>query len=126
MPGAKVSDIVEVDLDREDGVLVYEIEILYNNTEYDCEIDAATGEFLKFSSEAVPAAGATRITREQALAIALAQVPGAKDTHVRELQLDEDDGRWIYEVEIRYNGMEYEGEIDAATGTILEWESERD
>ena len=125
VPGAKAGDIVEIDLDRENGVLVYEIEILYNNVEYDCEINASTGEVLKFSYEAAPAAGGTQITREQALSIALAKVPGATESHVKELKLDEDDGRWIYEVEILYNGTEYEGEISAADGTVLKWESER-
>ena len=125
VPGAKASDVTEVDLDREDSVLVYEIEILYNNTEYKCEINAATGEILSFSYEAASAGGSSRISRERAMEIALSQVSGAKDSHIRELKLDEDDGRWIYEVEIIYNGMEYEGEIDAVTGTILKWESER-
>ena len=35
-----------------------------------------------------------------------------------------DDGRQIYEGEIYYNRMEYEFEIDASTGTIIEWSAE--
>ena len=30
----------------------------------------------------------------------------------------------VYEGELIYNGTEYEFKIDAATGTVLEWESE--
>ena len=39
---------------------------------------------------------------------------------------DQDDGRTIYEVEFRAGRMEYEYEVDAATGTILKAESEYD
>ena len=42
------------------------------------------------------------------------------------LTLDRDDGRLIYEIEIKYNGMEYKFEINAADGTILEMEMEAD
>ena len=40
-----------------------------------------------------------------------------------EFQLDEDDGRPIYEVKFRdAAGEEYEAEVDARTGAILKWE----
>lgn len=39
---------------------------------------------------------------------------------------DRDDGRTVYEIEFRAGGMEYEYEVDAATGTILKAESEYD
>ena len=41
-------------------------------------------------------------------------------------QLDRDDGRTVYEVEMRNGRMEYDCDIDAATGTILTWESDYD
>ena len=41
------------------------------------------------------------------------------------IELDRDDGWYIYEGEIVYDGMEYEFEIDADTGNILKWEEER-
>ena len=37
-----------------------------------------------------------------------------------------DDGRIVYEGQVRYNGYEYEFEIDAATGRFTDWERERD
>lgn len=40
-----------VELDREDGVVVYEVEFLIGNTEYEYEINALTGEIVGFEKE---------------------------------------------------------------------------
>ena len=37
-----------------------------------------------------------------------------------------DDGRQVYDVEIVYQRVEYEMEIDAVTGTILDYEADYD
>ena len=58
--------------------------------------------------------------------IALSKVPGAAASHIRKLELDWDDGRQIYEVEIMYQGVEYEMEIDAATGAIVDYDVDYD
>ncbi len=64
------------------------------------------------------------ITLEEAQNIALARVPGAAARNIS-IELERDDGWYIYEGDIEYNGMEYEFEIDADTGNILKWEEER-
>lgn len=43
--------LVKCELDHDDGVLKYEIEIKNGNKEYDVDIDANTGEVLKFKEE---------------------------------------------------------------------------
>ena len=63
------------------------------------------------------------ISEADAKKIALEKVPGATDSNLR-IKTDYDDGIMKYEVKIVYNEMKYEFDIDAATGTILEWESE--
>jgi len=40
--------VVKCELDWDDGVLVYELELRYGFTEYDCEVDAATGTILSW------------------------------------------------------------------------------
>lgn len=120
---------VKTELEREDGRRVYDIEFYTaDGQEYDYEIDAASGEIRGFDYDAEgytpPAAAGQSITREQAREIALAKVPGADASHVKKLKLDRDGGRSVYEVEIVYSGMEYEMEIDAASGTVLEFESD--
>ena len=47
VPGANESHLGEVDLDREHGRMVYEIEIFYNNSKYEYDIDAVTGEIVR-------------------------------------------------------------------------------
>jgi uncharacterized membrane protein YkoI len=56
------------------------------------------------------------------------QAPAAaRPGRVIELELERDDGRWIYELElVARDGQLYEMEIDAATGTVLEIEREGD
>ena len=62
----------------------------------------------------------------KAIAIALKKVPGANQSHVYDVHLDRENGRMVYEGEIYYNGWEYEFDIDAVTGEIVKWKSERD
>ena len=63
------------------------------------------------------------ITEEDAVAIALLEVPG----EVQEVELDREDGIQVYEIEIRTaDGVEMEVEIAASTGEVLGLESEDD
>lgn len=64
------------------------------------------------------------ISQEEAIQIALQRVSGATAQDAR-IELDWDDGRCKYEGEIIYNNIEYDFEIDANSGTILEWSEER-
>ena len=64
------------------------------------------------------------VSQDEAVQIALDRVSGATAQDVR-IELDRDDGRSKYEGEIIYNNMEYDFEIDANSGTILEWSEER-
>ena len=41
------------------------------------------------------------------------------------MKLDHDDGYLKYEGEVYYNGVEYEFELNAQTGDVLEWSEER-
>ena len=48
IPGVS-ADSVQIEQDREDGRTVYEGEVYYDRTEYEFEIDASTGSFIKWS-----------------------------------------------------------------------------
>ncbi|WP_016699911.1 PepSY domain-containing protein [Actinoalloteichus spitiensis] len=64
-----------------------------------------------------------KISYEEAERIALERVPGAR---VTEVELDEDDGRYEWEIELRKDRMEYDIDIDAVTGDIIGYEEDRD
>mgnify|MGYP003298921473 CR=1 FL=1 len=66
------------------------------------------------------------ISEDKALDIALAKVEGATKDDLMHINLDVDDGRKVYDVSIFYDKMEYEFEIDAVTGDILEYDVDRD
>ena len=78
---------------------------------------------LAASVSAQTAAEATGLTEEQVIAIALAEVPG----EVQEVELERENGMQIYEIEIlSADGIEMEVEIAAATGDVLEIETDGD
>ena len=65
-----------------------------------------------------------QISIESATQMVLDKVPGATSDQLR-INLDYDDGISKYEGELRYEGFEYDFEIDANSGTFLEWKEEK-
>lgn len=128
---------IRIEKDVDDGVSVYDVDFYAGNKEYDYEIDAATGnirsqdsdiedDFLNAQDSASSSTdGTDLISEDEASKIVLAKVEGASEQNLR-ISLDRDDGQDIYEGEIRYNGQEYEFELNAKTGDILEWSQERE
>lgn len=68
--------------------------------------------------------GGELVSEEDAKAKVLERVPGAAASDIR-MKLERDDGRLEYEGELYHDGMEYEFKIDAYSGSVTEWESER-
>ena len=125
--GLKAEDVtfVQKKLEWDDGRQVYDVEFYSGAKEYDYEIDAATGEIISFDHDAehyTPGTGSP-VTLDEAKELALSKVPGAAASHIVKAKQDRDDGKTIYEIEIVYSGMEYDFEIDAATGAILEFDA---
>ena len=53
VPGAAAADVTKLKLDRDDGVQIYEAEIVYGGMEYEMEIRVSDGTILKFEAEPV-------------------------------------------------------------------------
>lgn len=125
---------IRVTMDRDDGMLVYEVRFDAAEVEYDYEIDAQSGRIISTDVERWDdddrddrnrtANANVAVSREEAVKTALGKVSGATEKDVR-IELDYDDGRYRYEGDIIYNGIEYDFEIDADSGRILEWEEDR-
>ena len=128
--GVKAEDatIIKSKLDYEDGHQVYDIEWYVGGAKYDYEIAADTGEIISSAyEEKTMGANSNNVTVSEADAkkTALDRVSGATDKDIYEWKLDYDDGRPEYEGKIIYGGMEYEFTIDAATGSVMEWDAEK-
>lgn len=128
--GVKAADatITKSKLDYEDGHQVYDIEWYAGGAKYDYEIAADTGEIISFAYEEKTMGADSRsvtVSEADAKKTALDRVSGATDKDLYKWKLDYDDGRPEYEGKIIYGGMEYEFTIDAATGSVMEWDAEK-
>ena len=128
--GVKAADatITKSKLDYEDGHQVYDIEWYAGGAKYDYEIAADTGEIISFAYEEKTMGADSRsvtVSEADAKKTALDRVSGATDKDLYEWKLDYDDGRPEYEGKIIYGGTEYEFTIDAATGSVMEWDAEK-
>ncbi len=134
--GLKESDVweVSVELDRERGVTVYDVGFDTEGYDYDYEIDAYTGEVLRSDKErdnnvrpANKVDSSGFISADSARDIAL-QHAGISLSDAREVdvELDKYLGTDSYEVSFKSGGYEYDYDINASTGEILNNKKERD
>ena len=132
----------EVDSELDESPAHYEVEIKsQSGEEFEYKLDAYTGAILESKREVEdgaetpavqpsrpePPAAVQDIGYAKAKSIALnhAGVSESK-TYDMDIELDDEDGILVYEVEFKSGGMEYSYEINAATGAILKHETELD
>ena len=134
--GLSEADVWELKcrLEREDGVMVYDISFETEGYDYDYEINASTGEIVKHEKErdntnVSPSAADANgyIGYDRAKEIALEHAGLTADGVSRlEAELDSERTKVVYDVSFDANGYEYDYEIDASTGEILKSDKERD
>ena len=134
--GLSEADVWELKcrLEREDGVMVYDISFETEGYDYDYEINASTGEIVKHEKErdntnVSPSAADANgyIGYDRAKEIALEHAGLTADGVARlEAELDSERTKVVYDVSFDANGYEYDYEIDASTGEILKSDKERD
>ena len=128
----------EVDSELDEFPAHYEVELHTAWGEFEYLVDAYTGKVLSGQKDlpatasvgdetAKPIAPTGDIGHAKAKSIALnhAGVSESK-AYDMEIELDDEDGTLVYEVEFKSGNMEYDYEIDAASGTILKHEAELD
>ena len=126
----------EVDSELDEFPAHYEVELHTAWGEFEYLVDAYTGKVLSGQKDllttapvgdetAKPTAPTGDIGHAKAKSIALnhAGVSESK-AYDMEIELDDEDGTLVYEVEFKSGNMEYSYEINAATGAILKHEAE--
>ncbi|WP_342513427.1 PepSY domain-containing protein [Sporosarcina sp. FSL K6-1522] len=123
--------VTEIELDREKSGAIYEVEVQSEGIEYDLDIDAKTGKVLRTDQDDrdgddrdddVVVPNGKPITEVAAIAIANKQAKGI----VTKVELDNEDGRVIYEIEMKDGTYEYDFDIDAVSGEVLKFEKDQD
>lgn len=132
----------EVDSELDESPAHYEVEITsQSGEEFEYKIDAYTGAILESKREVedkaeTPAEQPTKPTPSgtvqdigyaKAKSIALNHAGVSEnEAYDMDIELDDEDGILVYEVEFKSGNMEYDYEINAATGAILKHETELD
>ena len=115
---ANVSNIYDYEIKLDDNK--YEIEFKNDDKEYEYEI-SLTGKIIKYSIDSNYKNPNPIITKEEAKQIALNHA-NVSDIYDYEIELDDNK----YEIEFKSSNKEYEYEINATTGKIIEYEIDTD
>lgn len=140
--GVEEADIsgFEIDMDLENGVMVYEIEFETAEYEYEYDINALDGTVVWQETESsrdddgkptttdTPTASApTLIGKDAAKAAALTHAGVTADSITEyECELDRDHGAYIYEIEFKSGNCEYDYDINAETGAVVKFQKDQD
>ncbi len=148
--GAAIENITEFYLEHDGGKAEYDGKIYFENVKYEFEINAVDGTITEWEQEnkkttthgAIDATSSatgkggttsvnpddkvstdtsTYIGIEKAKEILLLRVPGAT---IAKIDLEYDDGKVKYEGKMYLNNLEYEFEMNAVTGEIVDLESD--
>lgn len=141
--------ILKVEMDYDDGMMVYEVDFHKNGVEYEYEINALTGEIVKketdgqartnqsssstsqqgsqsssnASSNASSNTSNGQISQNQAKTIAKNHA-GVQSVSQEKIKKDYDDGVTKYEYEFVSGNYKYEYDINAQTGSVIKHEKE--
>lgn len=118
----------KIEKETDDGVKIYEIDFRTNKYKYEYDVRMKDGKILKYEKKRIHSASKSKkyIGVDKAKSIALAHAKKhfdvAGEVRYGKAKLERDDGQVYYDVEFRNNGYEFEYEIHAVSGKILEWD----
>ena len=134
------ANFLRIKLEKDDGRWVYDVEFYSGNAEYDYEVDALNGSILSFDydvenyehkpakptpkpNEPKPAENYISLDEAKNIALSRAKLT-AGQVRFTETSLERDDGIMVYQIDFVTEDREYEVEINAVTGAVLEYDSE--
>ena len=107
---------------------VYEIKLYSGNNTYSYDIDVVTGKILSYEfdkeRESLQNTSGNYISEAEVKKI-VEKLAGTSGTF-KKLKLESENGTAVYEGKMYSGKTEYEFEIDALTGAVLDWEVDRD
>lgn len=117
---------MDVEYDSEDGRMIYEVEFTADGCEYEYEIDAATGEVIRFEKKTDDdddgdEEKSSYIGKEAAKTKAFAHA-GVTASQAKYVEVELHGS--VYEVEFVLNTTEYEYKINAQTGSVIHYEKD--
>ena len=130
----------EVDSELDESPAHYEVELHTAWGEFEYLVDAYTGKVFSGQKDLLAAVSTPNATTKPTAPSDGADIGHAKAKSIAlnhaglsenqaydmDIELDDEDGTLVYEVEFKSGGMEYSYEINAATGAILKHETELD
>ena len=130
----------EVDSELDESPAHYEVELHTAWGEFEYLVDAYTGKVFSGQKDLLAAVSTPNATTKPTAPSDGADIGHAKAKSIAlnhaglsenqaydmDIELDDEDGTLVYEVEFKSGGMEYIYEINAATGAILKHETELD
>ena len=131
----------EIDSELDESTAHYEVELHTAWGEFEYLVDAYTGKVLSGQKDllatapvgdatakpSAPSGAVQDIGHAKAKSIALNHAGVSEnEAYDMEIELDDEDGTLVYEVEFKSGNMEYDYEINAASGAILKHEAEID
>ena len=130
----------EVDSELDESPAHYEVELHTAWGEFEYLVDAYTGKVFSGQKDLLAAVSTPNATTKPTAPSDGADIGHAKAKSIAlnhagvsenkaydmEIELDDEDGALVYEVEFKSGNMEYSYEINAATGAILKHEAELD
>ena len=118
---------VKTERDTESGIPIFQVEFETDWGDYSFEIAAASGRIIgadyEVDEEWLGRLGGSPAGIEEAKRIVQEKVPGADASEIVLFEEDED-GRGRYEGRLFHDGIQYEFEIDPATGRIFDWNAD--
>ena len=130
----------EVNSELDESPAHYEVELHTAWGEFEYLVDAYTGKVFSGQKDLLAAVSTPNATTKPTAPSDGADIGHAKAKSIAlnhaglsenqaydmDIELDDEDGTLVYEVEFKSGGMEYSYEINAATGAILKHETELD
>lgn len=133
--GKIIKAVEETDDDRS----YYDFDIIANDQKHEIEVDASSGKITKneIDEDYIPSTTdqnnqttnnsnnqTTTISNDEAQKIAMERI--GNNGYLVKCELDNDDGKQVYEIEIKNGKIEYNIDIDAISGEIIKYEEDHD